>query len=205
MVSLASCRLIITTDDGGYISSASGANNCHQAECIIEVEDKFEETFTAIAADGYRFIAWAGICEHKSITQTCQLKLSKLTGELAIHDDDVELSAVFESTATPRVWFRDADADGFGAANLSQLSTGQPSGFVINNSDCNDSNNTVYPGATELHDSLDNNCNGTIDEGFTPTRYYLDQDGDGGLLRHFASCQFECPSRNLPFDCYLHL
>lgn len=33
--------------------------------------------------------------------------------------------------------------------------------------DCNDGNDTVYPGATEIPDSLDNNCDGVIDEGFT--------------------------------------
>lgn len=178
VVFLASCRLIITTDDGGYITSASGSNDCNQAECIIEIEDRFEDTFTAVAADGFRFVKWQGICKKKSVTEICKLKLAPLTGELSIHDDDVELSALFESTATQRVWYRDADSDNFGAANLSQLSANQPNGFVTNSLDCNDSNNSVYPGATELHDSLDNNCNGKIDEGFTTSRYYIDQDGD---------------------------
>lgn len=178
IVLLASCRLIITTDEGGYITSASGSNDCNQTQCIFEIEDTFEDTFTAVAADGFRFVAWKGICEKKTITEICKLKLVTLTGALSIYDDDVEIWAEFESTATSRVWYRDRDADKYGSANLSQLGTVQPSGFVANNLDCNDSNSRIFPGAQEMHDGLDNNCDDRIDEGFTATRYYIDQDGD---------------------------
>jgi streptogramin lyase len=39
--------------------------------------------------------------------------------------------------------------------------------------DCDDSDASVNPGATEIFDGVDNNCDGVIDEGFT------DADGDG--------------------------
>ena len=47
-----------------------------------------------------------------------------------------------------------------------------------NESDCNDLDATINPGAEELCDNLDNNCDGQIDEGVT-TIYYLDADSDG--------------------------
>ena len=38
-------------------------------------------------------------------------------------------------------------------------------GYSENQGDCDDTDSTVYPGATEVCDGLDNDCNGQIDEG----------------------------------------
>lgn len=75
-------------------------------------------------------------------------------------------------------WFADADGDGYGNASVTQLSCTQPSGYVNNNTDCDDSNADVHPGATEACNNLDDNCDGQIDEGVQHT-YYADNDGDG--------------------------
>ena len=44
--------------------------------------------------------------------------------------------------------------------------------------DCNDSDGTIHPAATELCDGTDNNCDGQIDEDVLQN-FYADADGDG--------------------------
>ncbi len=62
-------------------------------------------------------------------------------------------------------YYKDNDGDGFGDENIS-ISTcdGAPSGFVEDNTDCDDLEFDVNPGAPEICDGLDNNCDGQIDE-----------------------------------------
>jgi alpha-tubulin suppressor-like RCC1 family protein len=67
------------------------------------------------------------------------------------------------------LWYADADSDGFGDPLTSVYDCTMPSGFVTNNSDCNDANPLVNPLAVEIcFDGIDNNCNGVTDEGCTP-------------------------------------
>ena len=75
-------------------------------------------------------------------------------------------------------WYEDADNDGFGNPNSTQDANTQPTGYVLDNTDCNDTEPLAYPGNTEVCDGIDNNCNGQIDEGVQNT-YYADTDGDG--------------------------
>jgi hypothetical protein len=74
-------------------------------------------------------------------------------------------------------YYRDADGDGFGNPAESTTATSQPSGYVANAGDCNDSNAAIKPGATEVCNSVDDNCDGNTDEGCAT--YYQDADSDG--------------------------
>ncbi len=78
-------------------------------------------------------------------------------------------------------YYRDWDNDGFGNPGNStqRCSITPPSGYVTDNTDCNDGNPNIHPGATEVCDGLDNNCDGSVDEGLLTYTYYPDTDGDG--------------------------
>ncbi len=70
---------------------------------------------------------------------------------------------------SPQTFYADADQDGYGDANTTQLACEKPAGYVSNNGDCDDTRNTVYPGAPEIcGNGIDDNCNGQTDE-FIPT------------------------------------
>jgi len=78
----------------------------------------------------------------------------------------VFLTACVPEAATPSTtWYIDADSDSFGDENdAGTASTNQPSGYVDNNTDCNDTDGAINPDASEVADGVDNNCNSQVDE-----------------------------------------
>ena len=101
LVFLASCRLVITTDETGYITSASGSHGCDQPSCAIPISGPFTDTFTAVPAKGYRFVRWEGVCI-TSPREVCRLALLPLPDEYSEYDRDVGMSAVFEPSSAKR-------------------------------------------------------------------------------------------------------
>ena len=75
----------------------------------------------------------------------------------------------------------DLDGDNFcGAATCDQ--DNDPSTPLLIPGDCDDSDATIYPGAQEECDGVDNNCDSFIDEGLSP-------DGDSDGYTAIGSCQ----------------
>ena len=87
-------------------------------------------------------------------------------------------NAITVSVAASSTYYADADGDGFGNAASTIVACSAPAGYVSNNSDCNDNNSAIKPGAAEVCNTVDDNCNGQINEGVGNT-YYADTDGDG--------------------------
>jgi uncharacterized protein YkwD len=178
IIFLASCRLVIETDETGYIVSDSNTFNCDREECIWHIQEEISDGLTAIPNDGYRFVRWGGICG-RFPTDRCEITLAPTPDEYKEYDGDVPVWAKFEPLDKERAWYRDMDGDHYGDAIESLVSTEQPDGFVINKKDCDDNNPDAFPGNPEKRDDIDNNCNGKIDEGFDTTTWYRDHDRDG--------------------------
>lgn len=77
-------------------------------------------------------------------------------------------------------FYEDADADGYGNPMRTRLACTMPSGWVLDDRDCDDGCATCNPAiATEARcDGRDDDCDGAIDDGLQ-TVFYVDCDRDG--------------------------
>jgi len=84
------------------------------------------------------------------------------------------------SVGAATTWYADEDSDGYGDDDVTEVACDVPHGFTADGGDCDDGDRTVYPGALEWCDGVDDDCDGEVDEepqnGET---YYYDADGDG--------------------------
>lgn len=78
-------------------------------------------------------------------------------------------------------WYPDEDGDGYGSVNDVVSTCFQPTGYISDNTDCDDSNSDVSPDEDEFCDGIDNDCDGVIDEDSAGDSqlFYYDSDSDG--------------------------
>lgn len=118
-------------------------------------------------------------------------------------------------------WYRDADGDGYGDTSITAVSGDQPSGYVSNNDDCDDSSLTIKPGYVQSISCTSNGgaCSGTQSRtcqadgtwssysSCDAATYYCDTDCDGSgdtcSATSCATCECindgDCPSDTM--DC----
>jgi large repetitive protein len=98
-------------------------------------------------------------------------------------------------------YFVDSDGDGFGNPDIATDACQPPEGFVVNGSDCDDTDGSSYPSAAESCDGLDNDCNGEVDDGLGEI-YFLDEDSDGfGGVEEVEACDLRDGLSAIGGDC----
>ena len=81
------------------------------------------------------------------------------------------------------VWYYDADGDGYGDSNTSEIGCLADPGYVLLDGDCDDTDAANFPSNTEVCDGQDNNCDTLVDDDdpliVGQTTFYQDIDSDG--------------------------
>ena len=80
-------------------------------------------------------------------------------------DDDCD--GLDDENLTYIISYLDGDNDNFGDPLIDSLSCELPIGYVEDNTDCDDTNPEIYPGAIEILNGLDDDCDQIADEGLS--------------------------------------
>ena len=160
-------------DDTDPLIRPGMSETCNEVDddCDGEVDEGFDQ-------DGDGVSSCSGDCDDGDATVYAGA-LESCNGV----DDDCD-GAVDEGLTS--TYHRDADGDTFGDPATSLEACTMPSGYVVDATDCDDTDPTTYPGADESAgdgngdgvpdgDGKDNDCDGLVDEGTD----LFDDDGDG--------------------------
>ena len=110
-------------------------------------------------------------------------------------DNDCDGSTDEDDAADASTWYADTDADGFGDATSTTTACDEPSGYSSDSTDCDDTDPTIHPGASETwYDGVDSDCAGDDDD---------DADGDGDAHEDYGGtdCDDTDPTRYGGVDC----
>jgi hypothetical protein len=94
------------------------------------------------------------------------------------YDDDCDGTVDESSAVDASTWYADLDGDGYGDPANTSVACSQPPLSSTDNTDCDDSQASVHPGAEEVwYDGIDQDCDGN-DNDRDEDGYAIDQDCD---------------------------
>ncbi|MFT4976865.1 MAG: hypothetical protein ACI8S6_002770, partial [Myxococcota bacterium] len=171
------------TDEDSYGSAEDEpVTACDQPTGYTDNADDCDDYDDAVNPDGVE------VCD--GLDNDCDL----LTDSL---DPDIKLDTV-------TTWYADSDEDGYGNITDTTDACDQPSGYVLDDTDCDDSAEDVNPGEDELCDDRDNDCDEEVDEdAVDAATHYADTDGDsyGDPAAATTTCKLPSGYTDNPSDC----
>ena len=166
--------------------------------CFVDGDlDTFGGTTTTTSADGDCLDSGESTVD----TDCNDADNTVYPGATEIPDDAIDQDCDGFDTVT---CFVDGDLDTFGSTTTMTSSDGDcvDSGESAVDTDCNDADNTIYPGATEVpDDTIDQDCND-----FDTVTCYIDADQDGygsttTVLAHDGTCDTSQSESSNSIDC----
>lgn len=206
--------------------------DCNDQDAAInpgasEICDDVDNDCSGVADDGLTFVDYFGDADSDGFGDAAVVKNSCLAaapvGFAADSTDCDDTNAAINTAATEVCdnvdndctgvaddgltftdYFADADGDGFGnqASSINTCDLAAPTGYVNDNTDCDDTNAAINTAASEVCDDVDNDCSGIADDGLPTFTYFVDADGDGfGNADEFLeSCETSAPGSYVTND-----
>ncbi len=167
-------------DDGNTIAHDGCADTCaiEVLKYIDADHDGFGDPLSTLQLIDPSLIGYS--TDNTDCDDTSNLAYPTATEACDGIDNDCD-STVDESGATGETTFyQDSDGDTFGDADSTQLACSAPTGFVADDTDCDDAESVINPDATEECDEVDNDCDGSTDEAGAEGEetFYEDSDAD---------------------------
>jgi hypothetical protein len=173
-----------TSQPPGYVTNSSDCNDLDPAinpaatetcnfrddDCDGQVDEGCQVFYRDSDADGY------GLWNVQTRAMTQPPGYSNTGGDCddadpAIHPGAIETCNFKDDDCNGQVdegcqvFYRDADADGYGLWHVQTRAMTQPPGYSTIGGDCDDANANIRPGAPELCNGINDDCDGLTDEG----------------------------------------
>ncbi len=187
------CDLLVDGDDPGVVNTENVWFDTDMDGFGDEVAGPFQACSHNLDPG---FVTQGGDC----VDTDNQIHQGRGESCLTAYDDNCngEVNEMDDSLEDGFPYFRDADNDGAGDPSIVEQRCAAELGWVPFPTDCNDNLPTVFPGADEICDGIDNDCDFAIDDAdpqgvVGATTWFSDDDGDGVGAAVFTQMACDAP------------